>query len=86
MSTEYSTDEERGKIRLARSKMQRVRVVSGTQKGRFGTVYDYLPSRQWPWHARLDGISGTEPGIAFAEEELEFLEDCPLAAAPPLRY
>lgn len=52
----------------------RVRIKSGnflTFLGQTGVIYDYQPGRMWPWHVRLDTWPESEPGIAFAEEELE---------------
>ncbi len=36
-----------------------------------GVIYNYVPSRQWPYHVRPDDWPENEPGIAYTEEELE---------------
>lgn len=36
-----------------------------------GTIYNYLPSRPWPWHVRPGNWAEAVPGIAFTEAELE---------------
>jgi hypothetical protein len=55
----------------------RVRICAGeflTFLGKQGVIYDYLPDHMWPWHVRLDDWPKDEPGIAFAESELEPIE------------
>lgn len=57
---------------------QRVRIVKSDslECGNLGTVYDYLPSRRWPYHVRPDGEFWRDgPGIAFTAEELEPIGD-----------
>ena len=36
-----------------------------------GVIYDYVPSRRWPFHVRPDGWPEDVAGIAYTEEELE---------------
>jgi len=44
--------------------------------GKEGTIYDYLPSRPWPYHWLPDGEEmGTGAGIAFTAEELGPIEE-----------
>ena len=44
--------------------------------GKTGIIYDYLPSRPWPYHWLPDGAEpGTGEGIAFLEDELEPIEE-----------
>lgn len=57
---------------------QRARVISPEFEscGKTGTIYNYLPSRPWPWHWLPDGAQpGTGAGIAFTEDELEPIEE-----------
>jgi hypothetical protein len=39
-----------------------------------GIIYDYLPSRPWPYHVRPDGWEKDAPGIAFSADEIKPLE------------
>jgi hypothetical protein len=54
----------------------RVRITApdSDHNGQCATVYNYLPSRPYPWHVRPDGWSEDEPGIAYGEDELELIE------------
>lgn len=52
---------------------QRVRIIIPVSRctTQEGVIYDYLPSRIWPWRVRPDGEFWEGEGIAFLAEELE---------------
>lgn len=52
----------------------RVRIqAAGQMRGELGTVYNYLPSRPWPWHVRPDIWAEGSPGVAYLADELDVI-------------